>query len=157
MKEETYLIKKIDEMLEIWARWSRSVIHNETGYSRLSVLGWIIETGGIRSVTKGTVYPPDNPIAEQVDKWIKRLIEYAPTDAKTLILYYLGESADYDKSNHGKKVKCSAVKEIIARRLGVTTRVIERRIYTAKAWLCGCYCEYQGGKIKNMAHIALVA
>lgn len=121
MKERS--LSDVEIMLEEWAKWASTDMLNGLGYSRFSNLGWLVETGGLIIHTTGPKYPPDNPMAEEMDRWLVDLKQYKPLEADAIISYYLS----------------GWIKEIIARKFKISVRMLEVRIKTAKTWLEGRY------------------
>lgn len=121
IQKDINLSEIVEGMLDDWARWSVTGLNNGLGYSRLSNIGLIIENGGLIIHSNWPKYLPDHPTAEEMDKWIVELSKEKPTEADALVRYYL----------------TTFCKEIIARKLGISVRMLEIRIKTAKTWLEG--------------------
>jgi DNA-directed RNA polymerase specialized sigma24 family protein len=116
----------VEMMLDIWAKWARRGRSNGLNYSHLSNIGWIIENGGVpieRGGQKAKCPLEDDPIAEEMEKWITELAHEKPMEADALVQFYV----------------TGWYKEKLARLMGVSVRTIEARMKTAKTWLEGRY------------------
>jgi hypothetical protein len=123
---EVPLSAQVETMLNIWARWARKERSNGLNYPHLSNVGWIIESGGVpiqRGGQKVKCPLEDDPIAEEMEKWIVELTQEKPLEADTLVQFYI----------------TGWYKEKLARLMGVGVRTIEARMRTAKTWLEGRY------------------
>lgn len=118
------LSAQIETMLDIWARWARKGRSNGLDYSRLSNIGWIIENGGVPVHSggyKAKAPMEDNPIAEEMEKWVMDLKREKFLEGDALIHFYV----------------TGWHKEKLARLMGVSVRMVEVRLKTAKTWLEG--------------------
>ena len=118
---QTPLSKKVDEMLDEWAIWSRTGVNPGIGFPRMSSIAWLIENGGIVARTTGPKYLPENKEAEEMNTWISQLNQEKPIEAQALIAYYLS----------------GMIKETLAKKLKITPRMLNMRIRIAKIWLEG--------------------
>ena len=113
----------VEMMLEEWAAWSRKGIDSGLGFSRLSNIGWLVETGGYIIHINGPRYIEDNPIAEEMDEWLLELQRELPSEAEAIFIYYL----------------TGWMKDRVAQKLRISIRSLQEKLYKGKIWLSGRY------------------
>jgi hypothetical protein len=110
----------IESLLEEWGAWSRGEEPGKLWFSSRSNIQKIADSGGV-FVEGVSPTMPENPAAEQVDRWVAILYRTHRKEAEAVKEYYVAGGTQH----------------VIARRLRVSIRVYKDRLKYAKVWLSG--------------------
>lgn len=117
---------QVETMLDIWTKWVRKGNSNGLGYPSVSNIGKIYESGCVpiqRGGARSKCPLEEDPIAETMERWIIELKREKEIEADVLIYFYA----------------IGWCKEKLGKIMGVSVRMIEVRLKTAKTWLEGRY------------------
>lgn len=81
------LADMLETLLEIWSEWARSGLGTGLGYPSVSIIHQILYNTAIRGLKSRA--EPDNPTAEEVDKWVAELSHQSAKLSKALVYRYV--------------------------------------------------------------------
>lgn len=119
--KENDCLEIIELLLEHWGNWVFNGNRTNLGYSHLSNIGAIMESGGMYIKVIGKKPLEEDPRAQEMEDLIIELTHRYPKEAEAVKLYY------------GKRIS----KFIVADKLKISYRTLNDRLRAAKIWLDG--------------------
>lgn len=140
MSDRSVLERFLEERLIGWADFFGRIMNNAYGIGyppTNTVYKILIGGGGTKNFAPRAL--PSNHDAEEVERWVNELYSYYPESAEAVRLKYFSDK--YTSSIR------------LSKKLGISARVFERRVYNARIFLLGKLSENTRGRRDQEANI----